>query len=75
LAPVPVWERAPDPVVTELYANGLQAFQDYQPIQQHGWSGTGDDRIDGAPDLYRTQSYGADARGVAQRASIATFSP
>lgn len=46
---------------TQLYANGLQAFHDYQPIEQRVWSGTGDDRFDGAPDLYRTQSYGDDA--------------
>jgi phosphodiesterase/alkaline phosphatase D-like protein len=46
---------------TEFYGNGLQAFQDYQPIEQRVWSGTGDDRFDGAPDLYRTQAYGDDA--------------
>ena len=46
---------------TQLYANGLQAFHDYQPIEQRTWSGTGDDRVDGAPDLYRTQNYGDDA--------------
>lgn len=46
---------------TGLYANGLQAFHDYQPIEQRVWSGTGDDRIDGAPDLYRSQDYGQDA--------------
>src|SRR5262245_2969575 len=46
---------------TQLFANGLQAFHDYQPIEHRVWSGTGDDRIDGAPDLYRTQTYGDDA--------------
>jgi phosphodiesterase/alkaline phosphatase D-like protein len=46
---------------TQLYKNGLQAFQDYQPIEQRIWSGTGDDRVDGTPDLYRRQNYGDDA--------------
>jgi 3-phytase/alkaline phosphatase D len=46
---------------TQLYKNGLQAFHDYQPIEQRVWAGTGDDRVDGAPDLYRTQNYGNDA--------------
>lgn len=46
---------------TQLYKNGLQAFQDYQPIEQRVWLGTGDDRVDGTPDLYRTQNYGDDA--------------
>ncbi len=46
---------------TSLYANGLDAFHDFQPISERTWSGTGDDRVDGAPDLYRAQSYGQDA--------------
>lgn len=46
---------------TQLFRNGLQAFHDYQPIEQRTWSGTGDDLFDGAPDLYRTQDYGDDA--------------
>ena len=45
---------------TGLYANGLEAFHDYQPLDERVWSGTGDDRVDGAPDLYRTQSFGSD---------------
>lgn len=47
---------------SDLYARGLQAFYDYQPIEQRTWSGTGDDLFDGAPDLYRTQAYGDDAQ-------------
>lgn len=46
---------------TELYKTGLEAFQDYQPIEERVWSGTGDDTVDGRPDLYRSQDYGLDA--------------
>jgi phosphodiesterase/alkaline phosphatase D-like protein len=46
---------------TGLYANGLEAFHDYHSIAERVWSGTGEDRVDGAPDLYRTQAYGDDA--------------
>jgi phosphodiesterase/alkaline phosphatase D-like protein len=46
---------------TTLYKNGLQAFQEYNPMQERTWRGTGEDRFDGAPDLYRTQNYGSDA--------------
>lgn len=46
---------------TSLYADALEAFHDFQPISERTWSGTGDDRIDGAPDLYRTQTYGENA--------------
>lgn len=45
-----------------LYRNGIQAFQEYHPTQQRVWSGTGDSRFDGRPDLYRNQSYGSDAQ-------------
>lgn len=44
-----------------LYRNGLQAFGEFNPIQDRVWSGTGDDRTDGRPDLYRAQRYGDDA--------------
>lgn len=43
---------------TELYQNGLQVFQEYNPIQTRVYDGTGDDRFDGRPDLYRHQRYG-----------------
>lgn len=46
---------------TPLFTNGLQAFQDYQPIEARVWSGTGDATVDGRPDLYRVQDYGLDA--------------
>lgn len=44
-----------------LYQNGLQAFQDYMPIEQRTYSGTGDARVEGRPDLYRVQRFGDDA--------------
>jgi alkaline phosphatase D len=46
---------------TSRYRTGLQAFHEYQPIEQRVWSGTGDPVFDGKPDLYRTQTYGTDA--------------
>lgn len=45
-----------------LYQNGLQAFQEYHPISPRVWSGTGDARVDGRPNLYRTQRFGDDAQ-------------
>jgi len=47
---------------TDLYRNGLQAFQEYHPISERVWSGTGDARMDGQPDLYRTRRFGDDAQ-------------
>src|SRR6476620_11871029 len=38
---------------TQLFANGLKAFSQYNAIQDRTYSGTGEDRFDGAPDLYR----------------------
>jgi phosphodiesterase/alkaline phosphatase D-like protein len=46
---------------TPLYANGLQAFNEYNAIKAQTYSGTGEDLFDGAPDLYRYQTYGSDA--------------
>lgn len=45
-----------------LYRNGLQAFQDYMPIEQHTVSGTSDPSTEGRPDLYRSQRFGEDAQ-------------
>jgi 3-phytase/alkaline phosphatase D len=47
---------------TDLYKFGLQAFQEYHPIAPRTWSGTGDVRMDGNPDLYRTRRFGQDAQ-------------
>jgi alkaline phosphatase D len=46
---------------TPLYSNGLTAFEQYNAIANPTYSGTGDARFDGKPDLYRYNSYGADA--------------
>jgi phosphodiesterase/alkaline phosphatase D-like protein len=46
---------------TSLFDNGMQAFEDFQPIEHRVWSDTGDDLFDGELDLYRTQRYGDDA--------------
>jgi alkaline phosphatase D len=46
---------------TPLYQNGLQAFKEYNAIEDRTYSGTGEDRFDGAPDLYRYNTYGSDA--------------
>lgn len=46
---------------TSRYTTAMDAFVDYQPIEERIWSGTGDDRFDGTIDLYRTQNYGDDA--------------
>jgi phosphodiesterase/alkaline phosphatase D-like protein len=46
---------------TALYTNGLHAFNEYNAIKARTYSGTGEDLFDGAPDLYRYQTYGSDA--------------
>jgi phosphodiesterase/alkaline phosphatase D-like protein len=44
-----------------LYDNGLQAFQDYHPIQDRFYGQTGDLRTAGERQLYRYNTYGKDA--------------
>src|SRR5262249_26960790 len=46
---------------TPLFANGLQAFKEYNAIEERTYGGTRDDRFDGPPDLYRYNVYGSDA--------------
>jgi phosphodiesterase/alkaline phosphatase D-like protein len=46
---------------TPLYSNGLQAFNEYNAIENRTYSGTGEPLFDGAPDLYRYNTYGSDA--------------
>ena len=46
---------------TQLYRNGLQAFEEYNPIDAAPYSGTGDPRFEGVPELYEEQSFGLDA--------------
>jgi len=44
-----------------LYENGLQAFQDYNPIRDEFYGDTGDDRTTGERKLYRYNNFGSDA--------------
>jgi phosphodiesterase/alkaline phosphatase D-like protein len=46
---------------TQLFANGLQAFSQFNAIEDSTYKNTGDDLFDGAPDLYRYNTYGSDA--------------
>jgi len=46
---------------TPIYANALKAFQSYNAIENRTYRHTGDDLFDGAPDLYRYNTYGDDA--------------
>src|SRR5262249_8960422 len=46
---------------TELFNNGVQAFVEYNPALAKPYSGTGDARVDGRPDLYQSVTYGKDA--------------
>ena len=43
---------------TELYANGLQSFSEYNAIQDLVYPVVGDSLTDGRPDLYRDKRYG-----------------
>jgi phosphodiesterase/alkaline phosphatase D-like protein len=44
-----------------LYSNAVTAFSQYDAIEEKTYSGTGDPRFDGKPDLYRYDTYGSDA--------------
>jgi phosphodiesterase/alkaline phosphatase D-like protein len=57
---------APDaPINTSsLYREGIQAFQDYMPIERRMVAGTGNPSTEGRPDLYRSQRYGQDAHVI-----------
>jgi phosphodiesterase/alkaline phosphatase D-like protein len=46
---------------TTLYKNGLQAFVEYNAINNKRYPVTGDKLTDGRPDLYRIQRYGLTA--------------
>lgn len=46
---------------TQLYLNGLQAFQDYNPLRDEFYGDTGDTRTSGKPMLYRFRKFGQDA--------------
>jgi phosphodiesterase/alkaline phosphatase D-like protein len=46
---------------TQLYENGLQAFQEYNPLRDEFYRTTGDPRTEGEGKLYRYNTYGSDA--------------
>ncbi|MGP1374982.1 MAG: phytase [Almyronema sp.] len=46
---------------TQLYENGMQAFQEYNPLRDDFYGATGDDRTAGERKLYRYNTYGSDA--------------
>lgn len=46
---------------TQLYNNGLQAFNEYNAIEVSTLPVIGDVRTDNAPDLYRTRTFGQNA--------------
>lgn len=59
----PVFAGDPAPYInqTQLFDAGLQAFAEYNAIEDLRWSGTGDPRVDGVRNLYRARTYGRDA--------------
>ncbi|MGD2111524.1 MAG: alkaline phosphatase D family protein, partial [Phycisphaerae bacterium] len=46
---------------TNLFSNGLQAFQEYHPVRDEFYGDTGDARTAGKRKLYRFRTYGHDA--------------
>ncbi len=46
---------------THLYVNGLQAFGEYNPLNDEVYADTGDPRVDGRPKLYRYRVFGSTA--------------
>lgn len=44
-----------------LYNNGIQAFQEYNPLRNETYGATGDARTAGEVKLYRNQTFGNDA--------------
>jgi alkaline phosphatase D len=46
---------------TEFYKNGLQAFNEYNPVADEVWTGTDDPLTENKPKLYRYFTYGSDA--------------
>lgn len=45
----------------QVYEDGLEAFQEYNPLRDEFYGATGDDRTAGERKLYRAQSFGDDA--------------
>ncbi|MDY7005925.1 MAG: phytase [Cyanobacteriota bacterium] len=46
---------------TQLYENGLQAFQEFNPLQDEFYGNTGEERTAGERKLYRYNTFGSDA--------------
>ena len=46
---------------TELFENGLQTFQEYNPLRDEFYGETGDEVTEGERKLYRFNTYGSDA--------------
>lgn len=46
---------------TELYENGLQAFQEYNPLRDEFYGSTGEVRTENERQLYRFNTHGSDA--------------
>ncbi len=46
---------------TQLFQNGLQAFQEYNPLRDEVYGDTGDSRTAGKRKLYRFRTFGQDA--------------
>ncbi|MEB3232743.1 MAG: alkaline phosphatase D family protein [Leptolyngbyaceae bacterium] len=46
---------------TQLFENGLQAFQEYNPIRDEFYGETGSDRTANERKLYRSNTFGSDA--------------
>lgn len=46
---------------TQAYENALQAYQEYQPLQDEFYDTPDDPRTDGERKLYRSKDYGSDA--------------
>ncbi|AFY48976.1 phosphodiesterase/alkaline phosphatase D [Nostoc sp. PCC 7524] len=46
---------------TPLYENGLQAFQEYNPLRDEFYGNVGSDRFNNERKLYRYNTYGSDA--------------
>ncbi len=46
---------------TDLYHNGMQAFQEFNPVRDEFYGDTADPRTSGKPKLYRQRRFGTDA--------------
>lgn len=46
---------------SQLYKNGLQAFQEFNPVASEVYNAPSDARTDGKPRLYRARQFGRDA--------------